>query len=936
MNIKASLIIILLIGVSLVSIKLPLVMAATVYIRQDGSIFPLTAPIHSEDNVTYALISDITDSIVIQRSGITLDGAGFTTSGGGGGAGLNLAAISGITVKNLSIHGFYFGIDLTSVRDCVIFNNSVMSCSYDGIQLLDSYNNSISHNTIANNLNDGIKLLDNSSDNSIYGNTLTANGDDGIQASDGSGNNLAYNLISENTGTDQARGIYISNSTSNFVIGNVISNNWYGVELSNSTDQKIEENEISDNMVYGIRADSSINSTIVSNSLMNEVTGISCYGCRGSSINNNTVIENTDSGIRLDSCSTCMLESNSAISNNFAGIHLRYSSNITVFGNDVNANNNGVWLTGSSNNSIIANTLAYNNNGTGLTSNSRSNVLYHNNFLDNVQQAVPDSANTWDNGLEGNFWSNFSSSDTDRNGIADSVYMVTTGNTDNFPLMGLFRHFSTSVGIEVELISNSTVEKFEYNKYLTNSTIGLQVSNMTEAQTYGFCRVNIANALILEVNEVTINGSTPNYLNYPAYDNGTNKWIYFDYAHSTLEIAIIGFDLEPPNIRIISPLNDSYSTNTISLEFSVDELASWMGFSLDGQEIETIGGNSSLLSLSEGAHSLVVLANDTAGNTGQSDPVEFSVDTIAPSIAILFPENQTYNFNLIPLNLVTNEPTSWIGYSLDDRANATIPGNVTLPVLNDGPHTIIVYANDTTSNMGSSSSVQFTVDTIAPLVIITSPSAEVYPTDNVPLEFYVDAATSWVGYSLDNENNITIAGNTTLSGLSDGFHTIIIYAADTSGNTGWSSSVSFGIDNTPPSITNVIQNPSKGSVTPDDSVIVNATIADDVSDVKEAILNYTIDNATWVALEMIRFGGDSWGTVIQPYPYGTTVIYSVVAQDYANNSISTESLGYTYDYSVVPEFPLTATIALMLPLTILLGYAFRRRYLHASSCAYSS
>jgi hypothetical protein len=119
-------------------------------------------------------------------------------------------------------------------------------------------------------------------------------------------------------------------------------------------------------------------------------------------------------------------------------------------------------------------------------------------------------------------------------------------------------------------------------------------------------------------------------------------------------------------------------------------------------------------------------------------------------------------------------------------------------------------------------------------------------------------------------------------------------------------------------------------VNPDDLVIVNATIMDDVSDVKVAILNYTIDNATWIALEMTHFEAGSWGTVIQPYPYGTTVVYSIFAQDYANNSISTESLGYMYDYSVVPEFPLTATLMLiLLPFAILLGYAFRTRRLCA-------
>jgi len=50
-----------------------------------------------------------------------------------------------------------------------------------------------------------------------------------------------------------------------------------------------------------------------------------------------------------------------------------------------------------------------------------------------------------------------------------------------------------------------------------------------------------------------------------------------------------------------------------------------------------------------------------------------------------------------------------------------------------------------------------------------------------------------MGYSLDNEENVTIAGNTTLTNLSEGTHNIIVYANDTSGNMGSSSQVYFTI-----------------------------------------------------------------------------------------------------------------------------------------------
>jgi hypothetical protein len=53
----------------------------TVYIRADGSIYPLDAPIMTYDNLTYTLTENITSSdngIIVERDNIILDGAGYT------------------------------------------------------------------------------------------------------------------------------------------------------------------------------------------------------------------------------------------------------------------------------------------------------------------------------------------------------------------------------------------------------------------------------------------------------------------------------------------------------------------------------------------------------------------------------------------------------------------------------------------------------------------------------------------------------------------------------------------------------------------------------------------------------------------------------------------------------------------------------------------
>jgi len=100
-------------------------------------------------------------------------------------------------------------------------------------------------------------------------------------------------------------------------------------------------------------------------------------------------------------------------------------------------------------------------------------------------------------------------------------------------------------------------------------------------------------------------------------------------------------------------------------------------------------------------------------------------DTTPPIITILSPVNKTYCTTLVPITFTVNEPTSWIGYSLDGTANKTVTGNTSL-LLSYGSHNIIVYAKDMAGNEGASTKVTFKVNTPP-----NSPSKPVGPTTGV-------------------------------------------------------------------------------------------------------------------------------------------------------------------------------------------------------------
>jgi len=182
---------------------------------------------------------------------------------------------------------------------------------------------------------------------------------------------------------------------------------------------------------------------------------------------------------------------------------------------------------------------------------------------------------------------------------------------------------------------------------------------------------------------------------------------------------------------------------------------------------ESRTANWTLVFTAEGTFDLDVNASGYNQNTG--DPVErhgyatVTVDSTPPVISILSPQNTTYPTSGILLNFTVNEATDWMGYSLDNQVNATIPGNTTIPV-SEGPHTLIVYANDTAGNMGASDTVWFTVD-ISPPIIETPtrvPAGEVEPYEEVAVSVNVTDAFSDIETVILSFQNNTSWHNVTM------------------------------------------------------------------------------------------------------------------------------------------------------------------------------
>lgn len=80
-------------------------------------------------------------------------------------------------------------------------------------------------------------------------------------------------------------------------------------------------------------------------------------------------------------------------------------------------------------------------------------------------------------------------------------------------------------------------------------------------------------------------------------------------------------DTVAPRVSVLEPLNETYYSPEVPLNFVVDKPVSWMGYSLDGAAKVTVPANSTLFGLSEGSHTLTVYG----GNVGVSETIMFTI-----------------------------------------------------------------------------------------------------------------------------------------------------------------------------------------------------------------------------------------------------------------------------------------------------------------------
>lgn len=177
-------------------------------------------------------------------------------------------------------------------------------------------------------------------------------------------------------------------------------------------------------------------------------TGLGLFASSNGIVSNNTCAANTYVGIGLYDSYSNTLANNTCKANICLGIGLINSNSNTLVYNNCSVNSVGGLGLQSSNGNTVTNNDYYKNTvfGIGLNTSIIHNRIHHNNFIQNNgggKQAVDNSTsgtNFWNTSSTpygyGNYWSDWTTPDTNGDGIVDSPYILGgAGAKDYYPLV---------------------------------------------------------------------------------------------------------------------------------------------------------------------------------------------------------------------------------------------------------------------------------------------------------------------------------------------------------------------------------------------------------------------------------------------------------------------------------------------------------------------
>ena len=367
-----------------------------------------------DGDIVYICIGDYYENIVINKKICLIGESAEHTVIHGNDQNVITITADDTTVSNLQITEGNKGIYLDTVESCVLKNLLVCN-SNSGIYLKNSDLNTVSDTKVYDNID--ALIMYSSKENAINQNTVYNNGGYGIFSQYMSHDNI----ISNNVIYDNGEGLIIGNSNNNIITNNNIDNNNYNFVLNGWSEEQYTHdidtsNTINDKLLFYIKDEK-----------------------------DKTYDNSYDIGFfAAVNCENIILE-NQELTNNFNGILFWNTHNSAIINNQILHNDYGAFIRQSSNIIFTQNTVDSNDRKGIYLDSCTDCEIYHNDFWDNNPNALDDADNTWDNGYPsgGNFWSDYTGTDANNDGIGDTPYhsihlnnLALNENTqDNYPFV---------------------------------------------------------------------------------------------------------------------------------------------------------------------------------------------------------------------------------------------------------------------------------------------------------------------------------------------------------------------------------------------------------------------------------------------------------------------------------------------------------------------
>ncbi len=189
--------------------------------------------------------------------------------------------------------------------------------------------------------------------------------------------------------------------------------------------------------------------------------------------------------------------------------------------------------------------------------------------------------------------------------------------------------------------------------------------------------------------------------------------------------------------------------------------------------------------LSDGAHQFRVFARNAREMAGPQALVGWTVATPAAVVTLGV---------AAPAQLLTNNPTMTLSFtatnagqvfcSLDHQPPVVCQGSVSYTGLSSADHFISIYGVSLGGTVGALAQYHWTVDTIAPLVIIDSVTPSTSPTSNtfLTVQFHSDDGAAIARCGLDGNTPVPCVSPWVSSVTTDGPHAIAMWETDLAGN----------------------------------------------------------------------------------------------------------------------------------------------------------